>query len=56
LLEFVQKNASRAVRDAIRKGKLTVVGRYVTANPLLNQVDHPKIIMPVSTSSDTVSS
>jgi hypothetical protein len=55
LLAFVQKNAPRAVRDGIRKAKLTKVSRYVAANPLLNQMDHPKIIMPVTTSGETVS-
>jgi hypothetical protein len=54
LLEFVQKHAPHSVRDGIRKAKLAGISRYVAANPLLNQVDHPRVIMPVTTGGDTV--
>ena len=49
----VQKYAPNKVRDAIRKAKLTRVSRYVQLDTDLNQMEHPKVIMP-STSSDSV--
>jgi len=55
LIAFVQKYAPHAVRDGIRKEKLTGVGRFLAANPLLNQMDHPKVIMPATPGGDTVS-
>ena len=55
LLAFVQKNAPQGVRDGIRTAKLTQVTRYLEANPLLNQMDHPKVIMPARPGGTTVS-
>ena len=55
MLDFVQKHAPHAVRDGIRKAKLTGVSRFLDANPLLNQKDHPKVIMQPAPGGDSVS-
>lgn len=46
LIAFVGRFGPDAARNAIRKGKVTVVTRYMSVDPLLNQWDRPKPAAP----------
>lgn len=46
MLAFVRKYGPRSLGEAMKKANLTVVSRYIQADPKLNQKAHPKVVMP----------
>jgi hypothetical protein len=55
MFAFIRKYAPRSLVQSLNKTKLTDVSRYAEVNVLLNQKDHPKVVMPTPAEGDTVS-
>ncbi len=56
MLAFVEKYVPRAVRDDIKKAKLTSVSRFTQPAMELNQKEHPKVVVPSPPDSSNTSS